>query len=150
MNKLLPTLLPALLALLIALPVGAADEERPRPGLNEATFKGLEWRGIGPALMSGRIADVAVDPVDRSTWYVAVGSGGVWKTSNRGTTWTSVFDGQGSYSIGTVTIDPNNRHTIWVGTGENVSGRHVGYGDGVYRSLDGGASQPRRVWPGLA
>jgi hypothetical protein len=71
---------------------------------------------------------------------VAVGSGGVWKTANRGTTWAPVFDGQGAYSIGSVTIDPNNRHTIWVGTGENVSGRHVGYGDGVYRSLDGGAS----------
>jgi photosystem II stability/assembly factor-like uncharacterized protein len=139
----LPTLLPALLALLVAFPAGATAEERPRPGLNEATFKGLEWRGIGPALMSGRIADIAVDPVERSTWYVAVGSGGVWKTTNRGTTWESVFDGQGSYSIGSVTIDPNNRHTIWVGTGENVSGRHVGYGDGVYRSLDGGASWER-------
>ncbi|NNK33344.1 MAG: glycosyl hydrolase [Xanthomonadales bacterium] len=114
--------------------------EEPRPGLNEATFKGLEWRGIGPALMSGRIADIAIDPEDRSTWYVAVGSGGVWKTDNRGTTWKSVFDGQGSYSVGAVTIDPNNRHTVWVGTGENVSGRHVGYGDGVYRSLNGGES----------
>ncbi len=71
---------------------------------------------------------------------MAVGSGGVWKTVNRGTTWTPVFDGQGSYSIGAVTIDPNNHHVIWVGTGENVSGRHVGYGDGVYRSLDGGAT----------
>ena len=102
------------------------------------TFKGLEWRGIGPALMSGRIADIAFDPSDRSTWYVAVGSGGVWKTINRGTTWKSVFDGQGSYSIGCVTVDPDNHNTVWVGTGENVSGRHVGYGDGVYKSLDGG------------
>jgi photosystem II stability/assembly factor-like uncharacterized protein len=94
--------------------------------------------------MSGRIADIAVDPTDRSVWYVAVGSGGVWKTLNRGTTWESVFDGQGSYSIGTVTIDPNDRHTVWVGTGENVSGRHVGYGDGVYRSRDGG-----KTWDNL-
>jgi len=116
-----------------------ADEDH-QPGLNEATFKGLEWRGIGPALMSGRIADIAVDPVDRSTWYIAVGSGGVWKTENRGTTWASIFDGQGAYSIGSITVDPNNHHTIWVGSGENVSGRHVGYGDGVYRSPDGGAS----------
>ncbi len=69
--------------------------EEIKPGLNESTFKGLEWRGIGPALMSGRIADIAFDPTDRSTWYIAVGSGGVWKTSNRGTTWTSVFDDQG-------------------------------------------------------
>ena len=109
-----------------------------KPGLNETTFKGLEWRGIGPAMMSGRIADIAIDPVDRSTWYIAVGSGGVWKTTNRGTTWTPVFDGQGSYSIGSITIDPNDHNTVWVGTGENVSGRHVGFGDGIYKSQNGG------------
>jgi len=134
------TLLSAWLIAFAASPGHALAEEPTQPGLNEPTFKGLEWRGIGPALMSGRIADIAVDPEDRSTWYVAVGSGGVWKTVNRGTTWTSVFDGQGAYSIGCVTIDPNNRHVIWVGSGENVGGRHVGYGDGVYRSLDGGAT----------
>ncbi len=102
------------------------------------TFAGLTLRNIGPSLASGRIADIAIDPADRDTWYVAVGSGGVWKTTDKGTTWTPIFDGQGSYSIGCVTIDPNHHDTIWVGTGENVSGRHVGYGDGVYRSLDGG------------
>jgi photosystem II stability/assembly factor-like uncharacterized protein len=119
-------------------PAFAQDEEAPEPGLNEPTFSGLEWRGIGPALMSGRIADVVVDPYDRGTWYVAVGSGGVWKTDNAGVNWTSVFDGQGSYSIGAITLDPGNPHTVWVGTGENVGGRHVGYGDGIYRSRDGG------------
>ncbi|MEJ8566597.1 VPS10 domain-containing protein [Elongatibacter sediminis] len=117
---------------------GAALAAEHEPGLNATTFEGLEWRGIGPALMSGRIADIAVDPEDRSTWYIGVGSGGVWKTDNRGVTWTSIFDGQGSYSIGCVTLDPNNPNTVWVGTGENVSGRHVAYGDGVYRSRDGG------------
>jgi len=140
MKKLLLPVLSACLFIAASLSVFANAEETPEPGLNEATFKGLEWRGIGPALMSGRIADIAVDPEDRSTWYIAVGSGGVWKTVNRGTTWTPVFDGQGSYSIGCVTVDPNNRHIVWVGSGENVSGRHVGYGDGVYRSLDGGAT----------
>ncbi|HET6593053.1 MAG TPA: hypothetical protein VFG48_09090, partial [Xanthomonadales bacterium] len=85
MKKLLLTTVSAYLLLTAASPVYAATEEAPEPGLNEATFKGLEWRGIGPALMSGRIADIAVDPVDRSIWYVAVGSGGVWKTVNRGT-----------------------------------------------------------------
>jgi photosystem II stability/assembly factor-like uncharacterized protein len=118
----------------------AAEEADERPGMNETTFKGLEWRGIGPALMSGRIADIAFDPVDDGTWYIAVGSGGVWKTINRGTTWDPVFDDQGAYSIGCVTVDPGNHNVVWVGTGENVSGRHVGYGDGVYRSLDGGAT----------
>jgi len=81
----------SLCAVLLALavtPVFAADEEKPEPGFNEATFKGLEFRSIGPAFMSGRIADIAVHPQRQSTWYVGVGSGGVWKTENRGTTWT--------------------------------------------------------------
>ena len=108
--------------------------------LTGSTFKGLELRNIGPAFTSGRIADIAIDPDDESIWYVAVGSGGVWKTVNSGVSWTPVFDGQASYSIGCVTIDPNNSHTIWVGSGENVGGRHVGYGDGIYRSLDDGKS----------
>lgn len=102
--------------------------------------KGLPLRSIGPAVMGGRIADIAVNPNHTSTWYVAVGSGGLWKTINSGTTWTPVFDSQASYSIGTVALDPNNPEVVWVGTGENVSGRHVGWGDGVYKSLDGGAT----------
>ena len=117
-----------------------AEEEEVMPGFNEATFTGLEMRSIGPAFMSGRIADIVIDPNDPSTWYVGVGSGGVWRTDNAGTTWTPVFDDQGSYSIGCIAIDPNNSNTVWVGTGENVSGRHVGYGDGIYRSRDGGMS----------
>ncbi len=132
------TVFAAALATAISIPAAIAQEDEPPPGLNEHTFTGLEWRGIGPALMSGRIADIAVDPEDKSVWYVAVGSGGVWKTENSGITWESIFDGQSSYSIGAITIDPNDRHTIWVGTGENVGGRHVGYGDGIYRSRDGG------------
>jgi photosystem II stability/assembly factor-like uncharacterized protein len=103
-------------------------------------FKGFELRSIGPALMSGRIADIAIHPADFSIWYVAVGSGGVWKTTNAGTTWQPVFDDEGSYSIGCVAVDPSNPEVVWVGTGENVGGRHVGFGDGVYKSLDGGAS----------
>ncbi|MEM7357235.1 MAG: glycosyl hydrolase, partial [Acidobacteriota bacterium] len=101
-------------------------------------FTGLELRSIGPALMAGRIADVAIHPGDDNLWYVAVGSGGVWKTENAGVTWTPIFDDQTSYSIGCVTIDPQDPEVIWVGTGENVGGRHVGYGDGIYRSDDGG------------
>ena len=108
--------------------------------LSAGTFSGLKLRGIGPAYMSGRIADIAIHPEDDNLWYVAVGSGGVWKTKNAGVTWKPIFDGQSSYSIGCVTIDPNNPHVIWVGTGENVGGRHVGYGDGVYRSSDDGTT----------
>ena len=126
-------------AALIHVPALAADEEEDvEPGFNEATFKGLEFRSIGPSFMAGRISDIAIDPSDRSTWYVAVGSGGVWKTTNRGTTWTPIFDDEDSYSIGCITLDPNNPNTVWVGTGENVSGRHVAYGSGIYRSRDGG------------
>lgn len=105
-----------------------------------ATFNGLKLRSIGPALTSGRIADIAVNPNKTSEYYVAVASGGVWKTSNSGNTYTPIFDGQGSYSIGCVTIDPNNPHIIWVGTGENNNQRSVAYGDGVYKSEDGGKS----------
>ena len=113
---------------------GTAPETR----LLSDTFKGLELRGIGPAVTSGRVADIAVHPRDRATWYVAAASGGVWKTVNAGTTWTSIFDDRGSYSIGSVAVDPKNPLTVWIGTGENNSQRSVGYGDGVYKSVDGG------------
>lgn len=105
---------------------------------SDKTFSGLKLRSIGPALMSGRIADIATNPDDPNQWYVAVGSGGVWKTNNAGNTWKPIFDDQTSYSIGCITLDPQNPFVVWVGTGENVGGRHVGYGDGIYRSKDGG------------
>ena len=94
--------------------------------------------------MSGRINVVAVHPEDKQTWYIGVASGGVWKTTNAGTTFTPVFQNEGSYSIGTVVIDPKNPSTIWVGTGEANNQRSVGYGDGIYRSDDGG-----RTWRNL-
>lgn len=106
--------------------------------LTSKALSGLALRNVGPALMSGRIADIVIHPKNHALWYVAVGSGGVWKTENAGTTWTPIFDAEGAYSIGCLTLDPTNPDIIWVGTGENVSGRHVGYGDGVYRSLNGG------------
>ncbi|NCZ64532.1 MAG: glycosyl hydrolase, partial [Cellvibrionales bacterium] len=109
------------------------DEEE-----EQGPYDGLKWRNIGPAFMSGRIADIDWDPTDNSVWYVGVGSGGVWKTINAGVTWTPVFDKQTAYSIGNVTVDPSNPHRIWVGTGEDVGGRHVGFGDGIYRSDDAG------------
>ena len=103
-------------------------------------FKGLAFRGIGPAMISGRVTDVAVDPRNSAIRYVTAASGNVWKTINSGTTWTPIFDDQGSYSIGCVTLDPRNPLTVWIGTGENNSQRSVAYGDGVYRSNDGGTS----------
>ena len=109
--------------------------------LEEKTFSGLELRGIGPALTSGRVIDLAVDPHDARTWFVAIASGGLWKTTNGGTTFTPVFDDQSSYSIGCVTIDPRDSLTIWLGSGENNSQRSVSMGDGIYKSTDGG-----RTW----
>lgn len=110
----------------------------PSSPLNDQTFAELKLRNIGPAFASGRIADIAIHPDNNNVWYVAVGSGGVWKTTNAAITWTPLFDEQPTYSTGCITIDPNNPHTIWVGTGENVGGRHVGFGDGIYRSTDDG------------
>jgi len=125
---------------LMAIQPGFSQKATAPEPLSPEVLSGFKFRSIGPALMSGRIADIAIHPENSHTWYVAVGSGGVWKTENAGTTWNPIFDNQGSYSIGCITIDPTNPHVIWVGTGENVGGRHVGYGDGIYRSLDGGAS----------
>ena len=137
------TIWPALLLMPSVIFAAENSQTDVAPGFNSETFEGLAMRSIGPAFMSGRIADIAIHPENRNHWFVAVGSGGVWKTVNAGTTWTPVFESEGSYSIGCVTIDPNEPDTVWVGTGENVSGRHVGYGDGIYKSLDAGASWTR-------
>ena len=108
--------------------------------LSDSTFSNFKFRSIGPAFMSGRIADVAIHPQEDNTWFIAVGSGGVWRTTNSGVTWDPVFDDEKVYSTGCVTIDPNQPATVWVGTGENVGGRHISFGDGIYKSLDGGDS----------
>ncbi|HTQ54927.1 MAG TPA: hypothetical protein VMI94_10730 [Bryobacteraceae bacterium] len=118
-----------------------ADEpEKPANAMPADTFAGLKLRAIGPAVTSGRVVSFAVDPHNKSTYYVGSASGGVWKTVNAGTSFTPVFDGEGSYSIGTVVIDPKDSNVVWVGTGENNSQRSVSYGDGIYRSDDGGKS----------
>ncbi len=106
--------------------------------MTAATFAGLPLRPIGPALSSGRVVDLAVDPADPARWFIAVASGGVWRTTNNGTTFTPLFDAQASYSIGCVRLAPDNPHVVWVGTGENNSQRAVAFGDGVYRSRDDG------------
>ncbi len=103
-----------------------------------STFEGLAFRSIGPAVNSGRVVDIAVAPNDKYTWYIAVACGGIWKTTNAGTTWDPVFDHEKSFSTGCVAIDPRHPLTVWVGSGENNSQRSVAYGDGVYKSLDGG------------
>ncbi len=114
------------------------DTAKSKDPMQSGTFTGLKFRSIGPSLMSGRISSIAVNPQDHSNYYIAAASGGVWKTTNSGTTWDPIFDGEGSYSIGCIVIDPNNPLVLWVGTGENNSQRSVGYGDGIYRSDDAG------------
>ena len=125
------------IALLISVPTMAQRKSKDQAFV-DANISGLSFRNVGPATTSGRIADLAVNPNNPAEYYLAIASGGVWKTTNNGTTFTPIFDAQGSYSTGCVTIDPNNSNVIWVGTGENNNQRSVAYGDGVYKSEDGG------------
>ncbi len=132
MNSIFKKSIVWIFTILLAIPLNAQTSKK------DTIFNGMKFRNLGPALVSGRIADIAIHPKNENIWYVAVGSGGVWKTENSGTTWTPIFDKQSTYSIGCLTIDPSNLSTIWVGTGENVGGRHVGFGDGIYKSDDDG------------
>lgn len=116
------------------------EPEKKENGISASTFKGLSFRSIGPAWASGRISDFAVNPQNHSEIYVGVAAGNIWKTSNNGTTWSPVFDSYGAYAIGCLATDPNNPFVIWAGTGENNHQRQLGYGDGVYKSEDGGSS----------
>ncbi len=142
-------LLPLFLCFLLATPSFAlAPKEKKRDKEEKETealidgdrLSGLKWRSIGPAMTSGRIADFAVNPNCHSEWYVAVASGNLWKTVNNGTTFEPVFDKYSSYSTSVITMDPGNPNVLWLGTGENNHQRALGYGDGVYKSEDGGGS----------
>jgi len=115
-------------------------EKETKSGIESSTVSGLKFRLVGPALTCGRVADLAIDPNNHHIWYVAAASGGVWKTTNHGTTFSPIFDSYGSYSIGCIALAPSNSNTVWVGTGENNNQRSVAYGDGIYKSLDGGKS----------
>lgn len=115
-------------------------EKKEKELLTASVLSGLKLRSVGPSVIAGRISDIAVHPKNKAVWYVTVASGGVWKTTNAGITFEPIFDNEGSFSIGCVTIDPNNPHIVWIGSGENNSQRSVAYGDGVYKSIDGGKS----------
>lgn len=101
-------------------------------------FERLEWRSIGPANMGGRVADVEGVPGNPNIVYVATASGGLWKTTNGGVTWTPLFEREGTLSIGDIALDPRNPDVIWLGAGESNTRNSVSFGDGVYKSTDGG------------
>ncbi|MEY3983485.1 MAG: hypothetical protein RL160_1042, partial [Bacteroidota bacterium] len=133
-------------ALSISVCMVQGQQSKPAPAttandtVNPSWYASLKFRMIGPAVNSGRVIDLAVNPQNHSEYYVAAACGGVWKTSNRGITFQPIFDQHRIYSIGCLSLDPSNVNTLWVGTGENNNQRSVGYGNGVYRSNDGGKS----------
>lgn len=106
--------------------------------IDSKTFERLEWRSIGPAIFDGRMSDVEGVPGDPSIVYAASASGGLWKTVNGGITWKPIFERQGTLSIGDIALEPNNPDVVWVGTGEANTRNSVSFGDGIYKSTDGG------------
>ncbi len=132
-----PTALPFLAATVAIL---AVPSPAPAQTPLETAISHLQYRGIGPALMGGRIADLAVVESKPQIFYIATGTGGVWKTENHGTSWTPLFDDQPVSSIGDVTLDQSNPNLVWVGTGEPQNRQSSGWGNGVYRSTDAGNS----------
>ncbi len=126
-----------LLALPLSIPAAArASTDGPSP----AESQRFAWRSIGPAVFGGRIVDIAVDPSDTSFVLVASASGGLFRSVNRGTTWDCIFQDEGTTSIGAIALDPTDRNVIWVGTGEANNQRSSYWGDGVYKTTDGGKS----------
>lgn len=128
----------ALPLVLTANPVAADGKDE-----TESPYDSLTFRAIGPAFFSGRISDFAVLPGSDHAYYAATASGGLWLTTNNGTTWTPLFDQEDSYALGVVELDPKNPRTVWVGTGENNAQRSVGWGDGVYKSVNAGKNWTR-------
>ncbi|MFN8574272.1 MAG: hypothetical protein U0132_19635 [Gemmatimonadaceae bacterium] len=121
--------IPVLIALsLVTAPASAQD----------SPFASLRFRNIGPANMSGRITDVAVNESNTFEFYVSSATGGVWKTTDNGVTWAPVFDRERTHSVGSLAVDQRNPRTVWVGTGEATNRQSSSWGDGVYKSTDGG------------
>jgi len=128
----------SLMVIMSILLTAANEPIKKSPGLASDTFSGLKFRSVGPAYTSGRIADFAVNPNNHKQYFVAVASGHIWKTDNAGITWTPVFENYGAYAIGCLAMDPTNPNVVWAGTGENNHQRALGYGDGIYKTVDNG------------
>lgn len=122
----------------VALLCALQAQETKEPVLPKGPLESVDWRGLGPAVMGGRIVDLAVSPLDKSRIFVAAATGGIFRTDNRGTTWQAVFDAASSTCIGALALAPSKPETVYVGTGEANNQRSSYAGDGVWRSLDGG------------
>src|SRR5687768_12481076 len=133
MNRQTSILIVAMAMAAAAIPSGQGQDR-----LSEQTLAGIELRGIGPGFVTGRVQDVAIDPKNTNVWYVASAFGGLWKTENRGISFTPIFDQGPSFNLCCVVIDPKDSNVIWLGTGENTSQRSDHFGDGLYKSLDAG------------
>src|SRR5881398_2495273 len=134
-NELRTILVVAIFLGVFAMTSKAAPADQPSP---TEKFKNLEFREIGPATMGGRIDDFAVVESNPNIVYVGTASGGVWKTTNNGTTWEPIFDKESVSTIGDIAIAPSDPSIVWVGTGEPNNRQSSSWGDGAYKSLDGG------------
>src|SRR5687767_12739207 len=132
-----------LLALATAVAAAALIEAQQPAALPANALKALELRSIGPTLTTGRIQDIEIDPANPSVWYVASAFGGLWKTENRGITFSPIFDSGGAFNLCCVVVDPKDSRVVWLGTGENTSQRSAHFGDGVYKSTDAGKTWKR-------
>src|SRR5882672_12440732 len=108
------------------------------PQLTDVLFKNLKARSIGPAVMGGRVSDIAIDPRNPFVFYVALGHGGVFKSGDSGISFDPIFDKQSALSTGAIAIAPSDSDVIWVGSGEANDRNSSDWGDGVYRTTDGG------------
>jgi photosystem II stability/assembly factor-like uncharacterized protein len=128
-----------------AVPTAAAQEKRAAGDASKAldALKNLKFRELGPAIMGGRVDDFAVDERDPKTVYVGLASGGVWKTTNAGTTWEPLFDKEAVSTIGDLALAPSDSSILWVGTGEPNNRQSSSWGNGVYKSTDGGKTFQR-------
>ena len=135
MNLTKTILLSGVISVLVSPSVMAEDnKEKSNP------LASIPLRNIGPAMISGRISDFAVNPDKPHEFYAATASGNLWKTENNMTTWTPLFENEGAYALGVIEMAKGNTNLLWVGSGENNSQRSVANGDGVYKSEDGGKS----------
>jgi photosystem II stability/assembly factor-like uncharacterized protein len=130
------------LSLAVTVACAALGAQTP-PVVTADTLKGIPLRSIGPHITTGRVSDIEIDPKNPNVWYVASASGGLFKTENRGNTFTPIFDEGGSFSLGAVVVDPKDSNIVWLGTGENNNQRSVAFGDGIYKSLDAGKTWKR-------